>query len=153
LHPEVLGPLGLRSSPSVATLGRLLRLFSVAEVLGALLDFARQLNQRCHSKDGVTVVAADGKTLRGVWEDGKQAQVLHLFAQKAALALDQVAVPHHKGEIEATKTWLEQVAKDFPSLAILTGDVQLAERDLWAAIIAVQRDYVFRVKKPADTLS
>jgi len=147
LHPEVLRPLGLRRSPSVATLGRLLRLLSVAEVRRALLAFARQLNERRHGKDGLAVVAADGKTLRGVWEDGKQAHVLHLFAQKAALALDQVAVPHHKGEIEATKTWLEQVAKDFPSLAILTGDAQLAERDLCAAIIAAQRDYVFRLKK------
>jgi hypothetical protein len=147
LHPEVLEPLGLRRSPSVATLGRLLRLVSVAEVRGALLDFARQVNERRHGKQGLAVVAADGKTLRGVWEGGKQAHVLHLFAQKTALALDQVAVPHHKGEIEATKTWLEQVAKGFPSLAILTGDAQLADRDLCTAIIAAQRDYVFRLKK------
>lgn len=147
LHPEVLGPLGLRRSPSVATLGRLLRLVSIVEVRGALLDFARKLNERRQYKDGLAVVAADGKTLRGVWENGKQAHVLHLFAHQAALMLDQVAVPHHKGEIEATKTWIEQVATQFPSLAILTGDAQLADRDLCAAIVAAGRDYVIRLKK------
>lgn len=147
LHPEVLEPLGLRRSPSVATLGRLLRLVSISEVRRALLEFARQLNERRHGKDGLAVVAADGKTLRGVWEDGKQAHLLHLFAQQAALALDQVAVPHHKGEIGATKTWIEQVVQQFPSLAILTGDAQLADRDLGSAIVAAGRDYVFRLKK------
>lgn len=146
LHPEVLEPLGRRRGPAVATLGRLLRLVLVAAVREALLDFARQLDQRRHGQQGLAVGAADGKTWRGVWEGGKQAHVLHLWAQRAALALDQVAVPQHKGEIEATKTWLEQVAKEIPSLAVLTGDAQLAARDLCTAIIAAQRDYVFRLK-------
>lgn len=35
LHSEVLGPLKLRRSPSVATLGRLLRLVSVIQLINA----------------------------------------------------------------------------------------------------------------------
>jgi hypothetical protein len=147
LHPDVLEPLGLRRSPSVATLRRLLRVASSREVRRALLEFARQLNERRHGTDGLAVVAADGKTLRGVWEDGKQAHRLHLCAQQAALALDQVAVPHHKGEIGATKTGIEQVVQQFPSLAILTGEAPLADRDLCSAIVAAGQDYVFRLKK------
>lgn len=84
---------------------------------------------------------------------GKQAHVLHLFAPKAALVLDQVAVPQPKGAIAATKTWLEQVATEFPSVAILTGDAQLADRDLCMAISGAHRDDVWRRKKPPNALS
>lgn len=147
LHPEVHGPLGLRRGPSVPTLSRLLRAVSVAQVRSALVDFSRQLHERRHGGDGLGVVAADGKTLRGVWEGGKQTHVLHLFAHRSALALDQVAVAQHTVEAAATQVWLEQVAQQFPGLAILTGDAGLAERDLCAAIVAGQRDYVLRLKK------
>lgn len=65
LHPEVLTPLKLRRSPSVPTLSRLLRGVSVNEVRGALVEYARQLNESRGQKDGLLVVAADGKTLKG----------------------------------------------------------------------------------------
>ena len=100
LHAEILGPLKLRRSPSVPTLSRLLRGVSVSEVRVALAEFAKQLNERRGQKDGLLVAAADGKTLKGAWEDGKQLHVLHLFAHRAALALDQVAVGHTAGEIK-----------------------------------------------------
>src|SRR4051812_29239283 len=112
IHPEVLAPLGLRRSPSVATLHRLLR------------------------RVGVGVVAVDGKTLRGVWEDGAQLHVLHVFAHRSALALDQVAVATVPEETVAAQDWLEQVAARFPGLSILTGDARSAERDLCAAVVA-----------------
>src|SRR5262245_40716694 len=43
IHPAVLAPLGLRRSPSVATLHRLLGLVRVEEVRQALRAFAREL--------------------------------------------------------------------------------------------------------------
>src|SRR3954454_24811679 len=43
IRPEVLAPLGLRRSPSVATLRRLLRQVAVAQVRAALATFTRHL--------------------------------------------------------------------------------------------------------------
>jgi hypothetical protein len=80
IHPEVLVPLGLRRSPSVATLHRLLRRVSVAEVRTALAAFTRQLLAARSGHPEVGVVAVDGKTLRGVWEGTEQRHVLHVFA-------------------------------------------------------------------------
>ncbi len=147
LHPEIWEPLKLRRSPSVATLSRLLRVVSVQEVRMALIEFTRQLNERRRQKDGLLVVAADGKTLRGTRENGQQLHVLHLFAHNSALALDQVAVGHTAGEIGGTRDWIEQVAEQFPGLQILTGDARLADRDLCQAIVDSYKDYVFRLKK------
>jgi len=147
LHPEILEPMKLRRSPSVPTLGRLLRGVSVKEVRAALVEFARQLNERRGQKDGLLVAAADGKTLKGAWENGKQLHVLHLFAHNSALALDQVAVGHTAGEIQGMKDWIEEMAKQFPGLQILTADARLADRDLCQAMIDSYKDYVIRLKK------
>lgn len=156
LHSEIWQPLGLRRSPSVPTLSRLLRLVSVRELRTRLLAFARQLSERRspsvaglgeEQAGKLTVVAADGKTLRGAWEDGKQLHVLHLFATEAVLALDQVAVNPPRGEVEAAKSWVEQIAQQFPGLAILTGDALLVDRDLCTALVEGQLDYLFRLKK------
>ena len=147
LHPEILTPLRLRRSPSVPTLSRLLRGVSVNEVRTALIDFAKQLNEHRGQKDGLLVAAADGKTLKGTWENGKQLHVLHLFAHNAVLALDQVAVGHTAGEIQGTKDWIEEMGKLFPGLQILTADARLADRDLCQAIVNAKKDYVIRLKK------
>ncbi len=146
LHPEVLELLGLRRSPSVATLGRLLRWVSVAQVRAALRTFAQQLLEGRRWAEPLTV-AADGKTLRGVWEEGQQLGILHLFAHQAKLALDQVSTPYHVDEARATKAWLEEVAGQFPGLAVLTGDALLADRNLCAAIVAQGQDYLVKLKK------
>lgn len=45
LHPELVAGLGLRRSPSVSTLSRLLRQVSVAAVRRSLLEFACRLNK------------------------------------------------------------------------------------------------------------
>lgn len=147
-HPEVLPPLGLRRSPSVATLSRLLRRVSVAELRRVLATFALQLAHRREVE--VSVAAVDGKWLRGTWENGQQAHLLHLFAQDAKLALDQRQVANGNGEgseWDVARNWMEQLVEDFPSLAILTGDAAFAERDLCSAIIVHERDFVFRLKK------
>lgn len=146
-HPEVLAPLGLRRSPSVPTLSRLLRLVSVQEVRMALVAFTREVVARRQGAPGMAVVALDGKTLKGVWENGAQAHVLHVFAQQAAVALDQVTVASHLEEPAGAVAWLEEMLAQFPGLEILTGDALLADRDLCAAIVAAQRDYVVRLKK------
>lgn len=146
LHTAVLELLGLRRSPSVATLARLLRRVSVAQVAEALRSFAQQLLEGRHKGEPL-VVAVDGKTLRGVWEEGQQLGVLHLFAHQAQLALDQVRTTYHVDEARATKTWLEEMAGQFPGLAVLTGDALLADRNLCAAIVAQGQDYLVKLKK------
>jgi hypothetical protein len=147
IHPEVLVPLGLRRSPSVATLHRLLRRVSVAEVRTALAALTRQLLAARSGHPEVGVVAVDGKTLRGVWEGTEQLHVLHVFAQSSGLGLDQVAVGCALEETVAAQDWLTTVAAAFPGLTVLTGDALYAEQDLCAAVVAGQRDYVLRLKK------
>lgn len=147
IHPEVLAPLGLRRSPSVATLHRLLRRVSVAEVRTALAAFTRHLLAARTGRPAVGVAAVDGKTLRGVWEGEAQLHVLHLFAHTSALGLDQVAVGCALDETVAAQDWLATVAETFPGLTILTGDALYVEQDLCAAVVDGQRDYVLRLKK------
>jgi len=146
IHPEVLMPLGLRRSPSVATLHRLLRRVSVAEVRTALAAYTRQLLAARSGHPEVGVVAVDGKTLRGVWEGTEQLHVLHVFAQRSGLGLDQVAVGCALEETVAAQDWLTPVAAAFPGLTVLTGDALYAEQDLCAAVVAGQRDDVLRLK-------
>jgi hypothetical protein len=146
LHPQVLELLDLRRSPSVATLARLLRRVSVAQVAEALRSFVQKLLEGRYLGEPL-VVAADGKTLRGVWEEGQQLGALHLFVHQAQLALDQVRTLYHVEEARATKTWLEELAGQFPGLAVLTGDALLADRDLCAAIVAQDQDYLVKLKK------
>ena len=122
IHPEVLAPLGLRRSPSVATLHRVLRRVSVAEVRTALAAVARQLLAVREGRSAVGVVAVDGKTLRGVWEGEAQLHVLQVFAQASRLGLDQVAVGCALDETVAAQDWLVTVAETFPGVTILTGD-------------------------------
>lgn len=147
IHPEVLPPLGLRRSPSVATLHRLLRQVAVGEVRAALAGFTRRLLAARIGGAGVGAVAVDGKTLRGVHEAGEQLHVLHLFAHRSALALDQVAVGSVRGEVAAAQDWVATVADAFPGLTVLTADALHADQDLCAAVVASGRDYVLRLKK------
>lgn len=151
IHPELLGPLGLRRSPSVATLGRLLRLVEVAQVREALVEFAQELLRRRHQEGKPMSVAADGKTVRGVWEDGEQLKLLHLFSQEAALALEQVEIAHHPDEPGAAKEWVRAVSAQFPGLEVLTGDALLAHRDFCHALLAQGKDYVVKLKKTSQT--
>jgi DDE family transposase len=162
LHPEALSALGLRCSPSVATLSRLLRAVSVAQVRQALLTFTQQLHpgrlaaaqtppQSPSSPPERGIVAADGKTLRGAWEAGRQLHVLQVFASQSRLILDQVPVRERREEVSATQEWVEQIADRFPGLTVLTGDALLADRSLCAAIVASGRDYLVRVKKTKRT--
>ncbi len=153
IHPEVLAPLGLRRSPSVATLHRLLNLVTVAEVRGVVRAVAQDLITERGVADAVTEVALDGKTLRGTHEDGQPLHVLRAFAQHAGLGLDQVRCAPLRGEIAAATDWLDEVADVFPGLAILTGDALFAERSLCAAVVAGQRDYVLRLKKTGPSSS
>lgn len=153
IHPEVLPPLGLRRSPSVATLHRLLGMVTVAEVRGVVRAFAQDLIARREAPAAVTEVALDGKTLRGTHEDGTPLHVLRAFAQHAGLGLDQALAAPLRGEVSAALTWLDEVAGAFPGLAILTGDALFAEQSLCAAVVAGQRDYVFRLKKTSQPSS
>jgi len=153
IHPEVLAPLGLRRSPSVATLHRLLGMVTVADVRGVLRDVAQDLIAGRGPDAAVTEVALDGKTLRGTHEDGQPLHVLRAFAQHAGLALDQAPATTLRGEVAAATAWVTELADAFPGLAILTGDALFAEQSLGAAVVAGQRDYVWRLKKTSPPSS
>ena len=149
LHPEALRELEMRRSPSVPTLGRVLRGVSVAEVREALRTFARQLLEVRNLEKEMTV-AADGKSCRGVWEEGRQPGLVRLFAQEAQVAPDQELTPYHVGEAKAAQRWIEGKAAHFPGLAVLTGDALPADRSLCTAILEQGGDYVVKLKKTSQ---
>ena len=100
-HPELLSGLGLRRSPSVTTLSRLLRMVKVAEVRQAMLDFMVALSELRGVE--LTVASVDGKTMRGVWEDGEQLRLWQVFSGQGALALDQVRISGQLDEPRAAR--------------------------------------------------
>lgn len=145
IHPEVVVPLGLRRSPSVPTLSRMLGGIVPAELRAALLGFTQELAQ--DRQADLTAVAIDGKTLRGVHEDNEPAQVLHSFAQEAGLVLDQVGLSSRREEVTAAEAWIATVADQFPGLAVLTFDALYGDQDLCKAIVAQDFAYLIRLKK------
>ena len=132
-QPQLLSRLGLRRSPSVQTLSRLLGMVSVGEVRWALLEFVLALERRRGHE--ITTAALDGKTLRGVREDGVQLKALCVFSREGLAALDQVVVGHHFEEPQAAQEWIEAVASHCPGLEMLTGDALYADTDLARAIV------------------
>ena len=118
-HPEVLAGLGLRRSPSVATLSRLLRMVKVSEVRQAMLSFTAALSELRGVE--LTVAAVDGKTMRGVWEDREQLRLWRVFSRQGALALDQMRICGHLEEPRAAQEWMEQVSGSVAGFRVLTG--------------------------------
>ena len=144
-HQSLLSSLGLRRSPSVPTLSRLLRMVSVSEVRQALLSFVIELVELRGSK--IEVASMDGKTVRGVREDGQQLRTLHMFSREGAIALDQVKIGEHPDEPRAALEWIKQVSSRFEGLRVLTGDALYANADLAEAILSEGKDYVVKLKK------
>ena len=144
-QPYLLSLLGLRRSPSVQTLSRLLRMVSVWEVRQALLDFVLAVMEL--RGQAVDVVSMDGKMVRGVWENGEQLRLLHLFSREGSVALDQMEIAHHLDEPKAAQEWIGKVSTRFEGLRVLTGDALYANTDLAEAILAQGKDYVVRLKK------
>ena len=130
-HEQVLSQLGLGRSPSVQTLSRLLRMVSVSEIREALMEFVRYVMQ--HRAEEVGVVSMDGKTVRGVRENGEQLKQLHLFSQEGSVALDQVEIAHHHQEPRAAERWIRVVSSRFEGLKVLSGDALYANTNLAVA--------------------
>ena len=59
---------------------------------------------------GLTVASVDGKTMRGVWEDGWRLRLRHMFSREGALALDRMRICGHPEEPRAAQEWMEQVS-------------------------------------------
>ncbi len=144
-YPTLLGALGLRRSPSVATLSRLLRMVSVSEVREALLRFVMELSELRGNK--VLVAAMDGKTVRGDWENGEQLRTLHIFSCEVLVALDRMKIGSHPEEPRAALMWVKRVSSRFEGLGVLTGDALYANADLAEAILSEGKDYVVKLKK------
>lgn len=150
-YPEVLAALGLRRPPSIPTLSRVLGGVKPADLRAALATFTQALAQTQGAD--LTVVAVDGKTLRGVHEDERPAHVLHLFAQEASLVLDQTLCGTARGEVAAAEAWLAAMAQQFPGLQVLTADALYADHDLCAALVAQEFAYLVRLKQTSPTCS
>ena len=150
-YPEVLAHLGLRRPPSIPTLSRVLGGVKPAELRVALHAFTQGLAQTQGAD--LTVVAVDGKTLRGVHEDDAPAHVLHFFAQEAALVLDQTVCGTARGEVAAAEAWITTMAQQFPGLKVLTADALYADRDLCAAIVAQEFAFLVRLKQTSPSSS
>ena len=144
-HPHLLIELGLRRSPSVPTLSRLLRMVSVSEVRQALMGFVRELAELRGNE--IDVVSMDGKTVRGVWEQDEQLKLMHLFSLEGSMALDQVEIAHHLDEPRAAEEWIRTVSAHFAGLRVLSGDALYADTNLAEAILAEGKDYVVKLKK------
>ncbi len=149
-HEQVLSQLGLRRSPSVQTLSRLLRMVSVLEVREALMEFVREVMEL--RGEGVGVVSMDGKTVRGVRENGEQLRLLHLFSREGSVALDQVEIAHHHEEPRAAERWIRLVSSRFEGLEVLSGDALYANTNLAEAIVAEGKDYVIKLKNQPELL-
>ena len=118
---------------------------SVSEVREALLRFMIELSELRGKR--VEVAAMDGKTVRGVWEDGEQLKTLHIFSREGALALDQMKIDSHSQEPRAALMWVKRVSSRFEGLRVLTGDALYAHADLAEAIVSDGKDYVVKLKK------
>ena len=94
------------------------------------------------------MAAMDGKTVRGVWEDGEQVRTLHVFSREGALTLDQMKIESHPEEPRAALVWVKRVSSRFEGLGVLTGDALYAHADLAEAILSEGKDYVVKLKKP-----
>ena len=90
----------------------------------------------------VNEVAMDGKTVRGVRENGDQLRVLHLFSREGSVALDHVTIAHHADEPKAAQEWIQRVSARFKGLSVLGGDALYADTDLAEAILAQGEDHV-----------
>ena len=144
-HPQLLSGLGLRRSPSVPTLSRLLRMVSISEVRAALMGLVLELAGLRGNE--IEVVSMDGKTVRGVWEDDEQLKLLHLFSREGSMALDQVEIASHLDEPRAAEEWIRTLSAHFPALRVLSGDALYADTSLAEAILAEGKDYVVKLKK------
>ena len=144
-HPHLLRDLGLRRSPSVPTLSRLLRMVSISEVRQGLMGFVKELAELRDNE--IDVVSMDGKTVRGVRENGEQLKLLHLFSREGSLALDQVEIARHLDEPRAAAEWIRALSSRFEGLEVLSGDALYADTNLAEAIVAEGKDYVVKLKK------
>ena len=124
----------------MATLSRLLRMVPAAEVRQAMPSFMVALSRM--RGDRMTVASMDGKTMRGVWEDGEQLRLWHVFSRQGALALDQAQISGRLEEPRAAQEWMEQVSGSVEGLRALTGDGLYADADLCQAIVAQGKDYL-----------
>ncbi len=141
-RPPLLTRLGLRRSPSVQTLSRLLGMVSAGEVRPALLEFVIAL--QAQRGDGIATAALDGKTRRGVGEAGEPLKARCVFSREGLAALDQVVIGAHREELRAAPAWLEPVAARCPGLEMLTGDARYADTALAQAIVDRGKDYTFK---------
>lgn len=98
------------------------------------------------------VIAIDGKTLRGTGESGKTKSALHVLnavAHDSGMVLGQQPVDGKSNEITAIPAFLKSLALDG---AIVTIDAMGTQKDIAAAIIEQNADYVLALKGNQSSL-
>ena len=75
-----------------------------------------------------------------------------MFSRQGALALDQMRISGHLDEPRAVQEWMKQVSGNVEGLRVLTGDSLYADADLCQARVAQGKDYLVKLKKPAEAL-
>jgi predicted transposase YbfD/YdcC len=89
-------------------------------------------------------VAIDGKTIRGAVQTGGRAlHILSAYAHEAGLVLGQRVVDAKSNEITAIPDLLEGLAL---SGAIVTIDAMGTQKEIAAAIVAKEADYILALK-------
>jgi hypothetical protein len=134
-------------TPSKATYSILFRRLDVLAFEAAL---ARWIASRL-SDEQMSVLALDGKTLRGSRDDGMPGQhLVAAYAVGAAAVLTQVRVDAKTNEHKAAL----QLLGILPVRGrIVTGDAMFCQRDLCQKIIDDGGDYVFLVKDNQPSLA
>ena len=149
-HPALLGALGLRRSPSVATLSRLLRMVLVSEVREALLRFVMELSElRGKRVENGGDGRKDSERSLGGWRTSEDAaRIQSRGSVDARPDEDRVPTRKNPGRRSCGSSVCRAV---FEGLGVLTGDALYAHADLAEAILSEGKDYVVKLKKPART--
>ena len=134
-------------TPTKATYSILFRRLDVVAFEAAL---ARWIASRLSEQDK-SVIALDGKTLRGSRDGGVPGQhLVAAYAVPAAAVLAQVRVDAKTNEHKAALQLLGIVPLGG---TLVTGDAIFCQRDLCQKIIDEQGDYVFTVKDNQPSLA
>ena len=127
-----------QNAPSVATLIRILKKLSLADLQLAFAKFVNAI-----LADTTLVAAVDGKTAKQMKdEDGNPILMLNVFAQKLKLHLASWNVQGDKtNESGCLKMHLQELFEMYPCLKLLTGDAIYAQHPLLEALQEYHCDY------------
>jgi len=134
--------LGLPRAPSHKTVWRMAKGVSPEAVRGVLREVAGEATSGLFD----VAVAIDGKCMRGSrTKTGKQADVVLAVEHSTGIVLDADEVPTGGSEKTVGRRMMRGLARH-QRIAVFTGDALYADRPTARAVVAVGKDYVFKLK-------